>query len=581
MTLIVMGRRRGASAAYEYLRPTVALPTGTSFNASTGRVEGDVYAPTFPTQTGTVHLVANESQFTTALTNAVRGDTIRLTADITLTAQRTLPNPSGAGWVVIEGDTLPSTAYGAGIVTSAEVTAMRRLIIGFGSGVGLQAPSTTLTRLWIRGIHFACDTTSRSFLQFINIRDTSNPTDNGLFPDEVVIDRCGFSGPSSGDVSQRAVTLNTRRSRVTGCRFVDIIASGSENKAVAFWEGSGPYQIDWNYMEATGMSVLIGGTAMAGNVDALVPSDVLLRRNHMIKPYRWNQHHPDYNAATYSRITAQSKNCFELKVGRRVCLTENVFEGAYESAQTGWAVLLKQDGNGQTAQVTSDVLTYLNRAINCNRAFGVSMDGLNQTSSSPIARLHFVANVASNGNATTLASNTASHTIILVPAETSTAVTTYNVTFSDWAWRWNTIVAARIGSQGFEFSGGPDARRKIDGLTITDTIAWTPASISPTNGIGFMGGGAWNGHGNPTLTANASTLTVERVLAVGNTCTMTNYPTPATSYNEATVGNVGFTNYDSDLTIASGTYATAGAGGRPLGAPVALLTTATTGVRQT
>lgn len=582
MSLILMGRRRGASAAYEYLRPTVALPTGTSFNASTGRVEGDVYAPTFPTQTGTVHLVANESQFTTAIANWQRGDTIRLTADITITSARTLSNPVGGGWVVIEGDTLPSTVYGQGCVTAAEVSAMRKISVSFRSGTTppLSIPAAPMARLWIRGVNFCTPATTTFIDQFLNIRN-GTATTNSECPDEIVIDRCGFTGPPMGDVDRRAITLNTRRARVTGCRFTDIISTGSETKCIVSWEGGGPYQIDHNYMEGTGMSVLIGGAGMLVNEAAMVPADILVRRNHMIKPYRWNQFHPSYDAATYSRITGNSKNPFEAKVARRLCVTENVFEGAYQSAQVGTAVLLKQDGNGQTEQVLHDALVYLNQAINCNRVFGLSMDGSNQTGGS--RGVHFIANVASNINAATLGNTPATPIYLFPPGETSPAVTTYNPTFTDVALKWLTVVGPSTRIAGVEVSepGVHGARRRFDGVAITDSIIRTAASISPTNGQGFIGAGGWGGHGNPSIDANFVNTNIQRLAAVGAVCVLSNYPNAGTLTNISDQNNVGFVAYDTNLRLTGASpLIAAGEGGRPLGAPVDLIESVLSGVRQ-
>ena len=65
----------------------------------------------------------------------------------------------------------------------------------------------------------------------------------------------------------------------------DIKAVNADSQAINGYNGAGPFTIENNYLEAAGENVLFGGADPA--VTNLVPSDIVLRRNHLFKPLAW------------------------------------------------------------------------------------------------------------------------------------------------------------------------------------------------------------------------------------------------------------------------------------------------------
>ena len=65
----------------------------------------------------------------------------------------------------------------------------------------------------------------------------------------------------------------------------DIKAVNADSQAIVGYNGEGPFTIENNYLEAAGENVMFGGSDPA--VTNLVPSDIVLRRNHLFKPLAW------------------------------------------------------------------------------------------------------------------------------------------------------------------------------------------------------------------------------------------------------------------------------------------------------
>jgi hypothetical protein len=101
--------------------------------------------------------------------------------------------------------------------------------------------------------------------------------------------------------------------------------------------------VENNYLEASGMGLLIGGAEPA--LIGVTPSDITIAGNHITRPLAWR-------ANKY-----MVKNLLELKTGRRVKITGNVLENTWTAAQVGFAFNLKRGAeNVRTPAVTTDIL---------------------------------------------------------------------------------------------------------------------------------------------------------------------------------------------------------------------------------
>jgi hypothetical protein len=90
-------------------------------------------------------------------------------------------------------------------------------------------------------------------------------------------------------------------------------------------------RLENNYLEGGTIGVLFGGADP--RIQGLIPSDIVVRRNHFLKPLSW--------MGVYT-----IKNAFELKNAQRVLVEGNVFENNWVDAQRGYMILftpLSQD----------------------------------------------------------------------------------------------------------------------------------------------------------------------------------------------------------------------------------------------
>ena len=95
------------------------------------------------------------------------------------------------------------------------------------------------------------------------------------------------------------------------------------------------------------------------SIPNLVPSDIVITRNHLSKPLRWKKDDPSFEGTEWA-----VKNLFELKNARRVLVDGNLLEYNWPQAQNGFAILFtvrNQDG-GAPWSVIEDV-TFSNNVV--------------------------------------------------------------------------------------------------------------------------------------------------------------------------------------------------------------------------
>jgi hypothetical protein len=173
----------------------------------------------------------------------------------------------------------------------------------------------------------------------------------------LVLDRVYIHGdPETGQL--RGVALNSAATHVLNSHIADIKAAGADSQAIAGWNGPGPYQIENNYLEAAGENVMFGGGDPS--IDGLVPSDIVIRGNHLARPVAWRG----------SKWTV--KNLLELKNARNVVIERNTFEHHWAAAQSGYAILFtprNQEGRAPWSRVenvrfVSNVVRHVAAGIN-------------------------------------------------------------------------------------------------------------------------------------------------------------------------------------------------------------------------
>ena len=330
----------------------------------------------WPTVEGrTIHVAAG-GNLQAALNSAKRGDEIVLEAGAQFTGNYTLPAKAGTvadGWIVIRGDksdrlpTLgtrvsPSDALlMPGIITNNTDPALR--LAPGASGwriVGLEVTVVpTLTQM-----HYG--------LVFLGVIGRQQSTLDSV-PTDIVLDRMYIHAQSNTNIT-RCVSLNSARTEISDSYISDCHARGFDSQAIWGGNGPGPYKIVNNMLEGAGENVMFGGTDPA--IPGLVPSDIEIRRNYIYTPIAWK--------GKWTR-----KNLLELKNASRVLIEANVFDGSWQDAQTGWAVIIKsanQSGNCSWCRST-DVTFRLNLVRNAGAGVNIAGTGDNPNTDSTARRV--------------------------------------------------------------------------------------------------------------------------------------------------------------------------------------------------
>jgi hypothetical protein len=285
---------------------------------------------TYVPPTGATIAVAAGGNLQNALNAAQPGDVITLAAGATFRGPFTLPNKAGTGWITIRTSAADSSLPAPGTrVTPAYAAVMPKITVGAGVGGAIQ---TANGAHHYRFIGIEVKPVAGAMIYSLIELGMGSETSEAALPHDIVIDRCYIHG-NAGEPAVRGVALNGKAQAVIDSYIADFKDDFLDTQAIIGWNGSGPFKIVNNYLEATGENVMFGGADPS--ITNLVPSDIEIRHNHFFKPTSWNG---VWNAV---------KNLFELKNARRVLVDGNIMENVWLAAQSGFAVQLtvrNQDG---------------------------------------------------------------------------------------------------------------------------------------------------------------------------------------------------------------------------------------------
>jgi hypothetical protein len=294
-----------------------------------------------------VHVVRAGDDLQAVLNAARAGDEIRLQAGTTFRGSFVLPAFAGDEPVTLRSD-LPDTEVPSANqrVTPATASRFARIVSPSSEAALRTAPAA---RHWrVVCLEFGANKAGAG--DIIQIGDGSKAQSQlSRVPDDIVLDRVYVHGdPEQGQ--KRGIALNGRDVTVRNSYISDIKGVGVDTQAIAGWNGPGPFSIENNYLEAAGEVVLFGGADPS--IPNLIPSDILVRFNHMSRPLDWRG----------SRW--QIKNVFELKNARRVIVDSNVIENNWVAAQPGYAVLFTpRNQGGSCAWCTIESVDFVHNVI--------------------------------------------------------------------------------------------------------------------------------------------------------------------------------------------------------------------------
>ena len=124
----------------------------------------------------------------------------------------------------------------------------------------------------------------------VDVGSDARTTDD--IPHHVIFDRCYLHGDSVQG-ARRAVAMNGAHVAVIDSYLSDFKEVNNDSQAIVGWSGPGPFKIANNYLEAAGENVMFGGRISW--LEGLVPSDIEIRANDIVRPWSWWRRHPDYD----------------------------------------------------------------------------------------------------------------------------------------------------------------------------------------------------------------------------------------------------------------------------------------------
>jgi hypothetical protein len=112
----------------------------------------------------------------------------------------------------------------------------------------------------------------------------STQTDLLQVPYALTLDRLYVHGdPLLGQ--KRGIALHSRDTSILNSHVSDCKAVGQDSQAIGGFNGPGNYLIENNYLEGAAENFMLGGADPT--IQNLVPSNVVIRRNHFRKPLEW------------------------------------------------------------------------------------------------------------------------------------------------------------------------------------------------------------------------------------------------------------------------------------------------------
>lgn len=263
-----------------------------------------------------------------AVNKAKLGDTILLENGVSYIGNLFLPPKDGEGWIDIRPvntDFLPPGGHRVGLEHAAQMPKLLSNNTDPALGTVRAAHHYRITGIEIGVVP------GRWNWNIVNIGSGREKTVEE-FPHTIIFDRVYVHGdPEKGSV--RGFALNGRNLEVSHSYIADFKRPNLDTQAIAIWNSPGQIRILNNRLEGAAENIILGGAEPS--ILNLVPSDIEIRHNHLVKPLSWRE--PD---AAAPDTTWSVKNLFEIKMGRNVTLDSNILEYAWQHHQIGFAIVL-------------------------------------------------------------------------------------------------------------------------------------------------------------------------------------------------------------------------------------------------
>jgi hypothetical protein len=287
-----------------------------------------------------------------ALNQARAGDVITLQAGATFTGHYRLAANSG-NTITIQSSGIGNLAAGQRVGPS-QAGSMAKLYTPDGNPV-LVIPSGA-NNYRIQGIEF--QSTKGVYGADLISAGTGRETSASQLPQNLDFDR-DYIHADRRSGAHRGIALNSGSTTIENSYFEDFISTGQDTQAICGWNGSGPFLIQNNHLEAGTEIVNFGGARTA--ISGVVPSNITIQNNEFYKPTRYYA-----GSSDYAGIKVWAKNMIEFKNGQNVLIQNNTFTNNFTQAdQLGFAILLTvRDESGAVPWATVSHVTVKNNIFN-------------------------------------------------------------------------------------------------------------------------------------------------------------------------------------------------------------------------
>jgi hypothetical protein len=314
-------------------------------------------------QTASPIVVAAGGSLQAALNQAQPGQVVEVQAGASFDGNFILPLKTGTGTITVRTSTpdaqLPAANTRIGPAQESLLPTLRSV----NSMPALRtAPGARNWRLI--GLRF----TAPGSYDVISLGDGAQ-RDRTLVPSDITLDRVIVRGDATSG-QKRGIALNSAHTQILNSYIAGIRLAGQESQAIACWNGPGPFVIENNYIEAGAIGILFGGAVPA--IDQLVPSDIIIRRNHIMRPLSWRGG------------AWMVKNLVELKNARNVRIDGNLIENNWEKDQSGFAVVFTPRASGAAPWTTIENVRFENNIV---RHSGSALNVAGYDNSSPSRQL--------------------------------------------------------------------------------------------------------------------------------------------------------------------------------------------------
>jgi len=520
------------------LASSAAQSAGLTGKATPAELPRVTVTTTYPSGGRTVR-VAADANLQAALDAARPGDVLLLARGATYVGNFRLRDKNAAagapagGWIVVRTD-IPDAALGApgSRMTPSRAASLRLARIespAYDAAIGTD-PGAHHWRL--TGLEISATPQTKLMNMLVRFGELGPQQRTlAMMPHDLVVDRSYVHGSPTLEV-RRCIALNSGTTAVIDSWLGECHSNQGDSQALVSYNGTGPFRIENNYLEAGHEVIVFGGADPS--IRDLVPSDIVVRGNHITRPVAWKK-------------KWQVKNLLETKSVHRLLVEGNVFENNWQDAQDGFAVVLKSENPGNTPwSESSDITIRDNHIKGTGSVFNLSAAGSNGAKIVPAARFLITNNLVEAVNTGPFGGD---GKVFQILNGLSDLVITHNTVINQ-----NSNLAAVV----FD---GPPARGFV-----------MHSNVLGAGQYGIKGGGA--GVGRATLAKYAPGSVFERNVLVGGECSA--YPSGTACPDRMT--SVGFLNaFGGDFRAGAGALKNRGLDGGDVGADIARVQAATGG----